>query len=390
MPMRVIILFWLSLPAFTQSGMLSGTATDSKQHPVAGARIAIQRTTDRTVQLIRSDKQGRFTISLSPGTYTLKADDDAFEQGMAGPFTVESNKALSVTVILKAQYFDEPQFTVAGVTDNTYRGGHGSGAALRSSETLTRQTAALGVPEQTGDPLKTVAQLQRAAEADPSEPNLFNWGTELLSHLAPAAAGQVFSKGVRMFPQSTRMLLGLASAQYAAGDYEKAGRSFFEAADLNPLDPKPYLFLAQVERREITDTPEYTERLARFAALHPEDAVAQCDYGIALWNRHDVEQAIAHLKESIRLDPKLSKAHVELARIDAANGNYAQAIAEYRKAPDLEEAHYGLSEAYRITGNRAGAAEELARYKQMSAQSSAKLEQERRAVQQFVVSLKNQ
>src|SRR2546430_2192191 len=41
------------------------------------------------------------------------------------------------------ELFDEPQFTVAGVTDNNNLGGHGSGMVARNKETLARDAAAL-------------------------------------------------------------------------------------------------------------------------------------------------------------------------------------------------------------------------------------------------------
>jgi tetratricopeptide (TPR) repeat protein len=394
MQVRVFALLIWSVPAFAQTGTLAGTAADAKRHPIAGARIDIQSQASQNIQRLRTDAQGRFTVTLAVGTYTVKAEDDSLEMAVSGPVTVNARKAAFINLVLKPQYFDEPQFSVAGVTDNTYRGGHGSGTVLRSAETLAEQTKALGAAEPPGDPLQAVAQLQSAAEASPSEANLFNWGTDLLAHRAFGAAEQVFAKGVRLFPQSTRMLLGFASAQYAGGAYEAAASSFFKATDLDPADPKPYLFLARVERREVTDLPGYRERLRRFAEMHPESAVANCDYGIVLWRQEDREGAIRYLQQAIRLDPQLSDAHLQLGRIDAASGDYEAAIAQYKRAieinPDLEEAHYGLSEAFRITGNRAAASEELARYRQLSALSRAKLEQDRRGVQQFVISLKNQ
>ena len=42
------------------------------------------------------------------------------------------------------EFFDEPQFTVAGVTDPTNLGGHGSNTVLRTKETLAKDVASLG------------------------------------------------------------------------------------------------------------------------------------------------------------------------------------------------------------------------------------------------------
>ena len=42
------------------------------------------------------------------------------------------------------EFFDEPQFTVAGVTDPTNLGGHGSNTVMRTKEALAKDVASLG------------------------------------------------------------------------------------------------------------------------------------------------------------------------------------------------------------------------------------------------------
>ena len=299
------------------------------------------------------------------------------------------------------EYFDQPQFTVAGVTDNTYRGAHGSDAPLRSTETLTRAAVALkesaphnptaDAAEREGKPLEAVREYQRAAEADPSEPNLFDWGMELLVHRATEPAAEVFQKGHRLYPGSARMLLGLAVARYGHGDYDEAARRFFAACDLNPSDPTPYLFLAKVQNRAITESNGYLERLARFAKLRPDDAQANYYYAAALSGRHD-GRARSLLEKSIELDPKLALAHLQLGILYSDQRNYTQAISEYRKAvacdPELEEAHYRLSQAYAATGEKSEAQQELSTYEELSRKSAEAAERERQQLQQFVITLK--
>src|SRR6266550_2560036 len=44
------------------------------------------------------------------------------------------------------QFYDEPQFTVAGVADTTNLGGHGSDTVMRTKEALAKDTVSLGKP----------------------------------------------------------------------------------------------------------------------------------------------------------------------------------------------------------------------------------------------------
>ena len=51
------------------------------------------------------------------------------------------------------------------------------------------------VQEKLGNSLEAVREYQRAAELDPSEAYLFDWGSELLLHHAPEPALEVFTQG---------------------------------------------------------------------------------------------------------------------------------------------------------------------------------------------------
>ncbi len=306
------------------------------------------------------------------------------------------------------QYFDEPKFIVSGVTDPSQRGGHGSDPVLRSAESLAKSTAALrtrtsaaDAAEKQGNALEAVREYQRAAELDPSEANLFDWGTELLTHRATDQAVEVLAKGHRLFPRSTRTLLGLAVALYSRGSYDQAAQRFFEAADVNPTDPAPYLFLGKISNGPITESPGFDERLERFARLRPENASANYYYAASLWKHwkgaddHATLVTVqALLEKAVGLDPHLGAAFLELGIVFAEQNNLPGAIAAYQRAidaaPPMEEAHYRLAQAYRKTGQPAKAQKEIELYQQLSQQAAQALERERAEIQQFVFALRGQ
>jgi tetratricopeptide (TPR) repeat protein len=254
------------------------------------------------------------------------------------------------------------------------------------------------VEEKLGNPLDAVREYQRAAELSPSELNLFDWGADLLMHRAFEPAIEVFTKGNRVFPHSGRMLAGLGVAWYARGSYDQAAQHLCDASDLNPDDPNPYLFMGRMQNAETTKSECLVERLRRFVALQPENALANYYYALSLWNRREASaESLAHveslLEKAVHLDPKFGAGYLQLGILYAQRGDSSQAIAAYQKAteanPGLEEAHYRLAQAYSRTGEKAKAQAELQLYEELSKKTAEQVERERREIQQFVYTLRD-
>ncbi len=256
------------------------------------------------------------------------------------------------------------------------------------------------IDEKLGDPLEAVREYQRAAELGPTESNFFDWGSELLLHRAAEPAIEVFSQGNRLFPQSARMLVALGVAWYNNGSYDQAARRLCEASDLNPGDLEPYLFLGKIQSVETNQSECSAERLKRFVKLQPENALANYYYGVNLWKRRkgpddaaSATQAESLLKRAVQLDPKLGVGYLQIGVLYSERRDFSRAIASYQDAvqasPQLEEAHYRLAQAYKRTGEKAKAEEELQRYDQISKSKEEEVERERRESRQFVYTLRS-
>lgn len=433
---------------------LKGVVRDSNGHPVTNATVSLQGKTPALLLSTHTDAQGVYSFSpLAAGSYILRADTSAVGQAQFGPFNLGASELKTVDLNLAVgansasiPFYDEPQFTVAGVTQTGNAGGHGSDTVQRNSEALAKATISLGgssqgasperknvadlerdradvharlahedtaelhhslgdIDERLSDPLEAVREYQRAAEMEPSERYLFDWGAELLAHRAAEPAAQVFTKGHRLFPHSARMLVGLAVAQYTRGSYDAAAQCLFEASDLDPSDSTPYLFLGKMLGIETAELHGFVEKFARFAALQPGNALANYYYAVSLWReskKTDPEDSARQettnkvrvlLDKSIRLDPKLSAAYLQLGIIASEKGDLQKSITNYQKAVESDsnsvEAHYRLAQAYRRAGRRGEAEQELKIYQELSKQSDAQAERDRREIQQFVVTLRN-
>lgn len=413
---------------------VQGTVRDSGKRPVAGSTVRLQ-SNDAQTFTVHTDSVGKYRFSaVHQGGYSLHAEMAGYNGATSNSFVLGQRESKTIDLILERatasgptnpsaeqlEFFDEPHFTVAGVTDTTNLGGHGSDAVVRNREALAKATASLSkqppgtadadeaarhhlladADERRGDPLEAVREYQRAAELNPSESNLFDWGTELLVHRAAEPAIEVFTKGNRMFPHSVRMLAALGAAWYASGSYEQAAQRLCEASDLNPNEPTPYLFMGKMQTVETTQSEAVVERLARFARLQPENPLANYYYAVSLWKgRKSPEDGadLAHIKslleKTIELDPKFGPGYLQLGALYSERKDFSNAIFAYQKAieatPSLEEAHYRLAQAYRQAGETLKAQAELQIYAQISKEKEEELDRQRHEVQQFVYQLRD-
>ena len=524
-PGGVLALIAILVPAMIQAQSSAGSATlqgavrDAKARPVAGATVYLQVKDGGQTLSAPSDAAGNYRFSgLREGVYMLRVEARGYGKSTFGPCVLGPKEAKQLDLTLQAagapEFFDEPQFTVAGVTDGTNLGGHGSNAVVRTKESLARDIASLSasgskqpsgvvppsvadtnesslratadrepgnfdanhrlgkllvasgkasqaltylerasqldpgnyenayllalayadsgqyqrartkadalltvqekpgqkseaelhhllgdIEEKSGNPLEAVRQYQKAAELDPSEPYFFDWGAELLLHRAVEPAIEVFSKGNRLFPHSARMLVALGVAWYSNGSYDQAAQRLCEASDLNPDDPKAYLFLGKIQSVETTQSECSTERLARFANLQPENALANYYYAVNVWKRRkgpDDAESLAQveslLKKSVALDSRLGIGYLQLGVLYSERGDFPRAVVSYQQAikvnPELEEGHYRLAQAYKRTGERVKAEQELQLYNQISKKKDEAIERERRESRQFVYKLR--
>jgi Tfp pilus assembly protein PilF len=429
-------------PSTENSAALRGTISDSQNHALEGVAVSLENKDTGKILNATTDSQGHYRFAgLARGTYMLRVDRKGSHAASKGPLVLEQGQEVVIDLLLQPdaasesnkstaapmEFSVEPTFTVAGVTDPTNIGGHGSAGAVRTGESLARATASLNsanieeekkrvavlrsapdsaelhellgdIAESEGRSLEAVREYERAATMEPTEANLFAWGAELLLHRALEPASEVFVKGHQLFPRSARMMLGLGVTSYGRGSTKEAAEQLSAACDLDPTDPTPYLFLGRIQSAEKTEPPGWTERLKRFASLHPENARAHYYYAVALTKDTESTESSALVESSlltaVKLDPGCGDAFLQLGILYANRNDSAKAIAAYQKAieatPSLAEAHFRLAAAYRLTGEASKAHHEIELYDQILKQETAESERERHEIQQFVYTLRGQ
>jgi len=429
---------------------VSGTVRDPGGSVVADASVFFEEKATNASVEAKTKGDGAFSfLALRAGGYVVRACKAGWLDAASDPLQLSLGEKKQIDLILQPrpgnysatnekhagcvpasatmQFDDKPSFTVAGVTDWANVGGHGSDTKLRTSESLAKETAALksgepgGTPaaaseaakaadshrelgdraEASGDPLAAEHEYEQAVGLNPSEQNYFEWGTELLLHRAIKPAAEVYEKGSAAHPKSARMLAGLGAALYASGDYANGARRVCAAADLQPADPTPYLFLGKMEKAAPDPLPCAAQKLAQFARTQPANAQANYYYAVSLWKNgrgkedsSNLQHAEVVLQRAVAADPKFDEAYVQLGVVCAARGNSQQAINAYKKAvevnPQSAEAHYRLGLAYKRAGDEDKAERELKLYKEADKTETEAVERQRREIRQFLIILKDQ
>lgn len=251
------------------------------------------------------------------------------------------------------------------------------------------------IDEKDGKYVEAANEFEVAAHMDPSEDNLFDWGSELLLHRTYEPAIEVFRQATLRFPKSPRLQIGLGMVLYARGLYEDAIKALLTAADLNPSDPRCYLFLSRAYDSSPNQAGDVIERFRRYSVLQPNNALAQYYYAMSLWKGKraegsgvDLQAVETLLKESIDLDGSLTDAHAQLGNLYADQHQFERSISEYERAlalnPRLPDTHYRLGTDYVHVGKKDKAQAEFEVYQKLRAEHLAEVDKQRAEVQQFV------
>lgn len=253
------------------------------------------------------------------------------------------------------------------------------------------------IDEKDGKFIEAANEFETAARMDPSEDNLFAWGSELLLHRTYEPAIQVFQQATRRFPTSPRLWVGLGMALYARTRYQESIKALLSAADLSPTDPRCYLFLSKAYFSSPTQADDVIQRFRRYAELEPRNALAQYYYAVSLWKGKRAESTSIDyplieslLHRSIALDGTLAEAHLQLGILYSDQHEYAKSFPEYTRAveldPTLPDAHYRLGQYYVHAGQKNQAQQEFQTFQQLQTHHLDEVDKERAEVQQFVYS----
>jgi tetratricopeptide (TPR) repeat protein len=170
--MALLLAALMSLPMYSalgqdasplQTAQVEGIVHDSAGNAVAGATVRLQEEGRSNPAETKTNAYGAFVfLAVRAGTYTVKLEKSGFHDAIEESIklapaekkhcdfvlrTAAESSALSSTAPLSSpaaiELDDKPNFTVAGITDSTGAGGHGSETRLRTGEALAKETVNL-------------------------------------------------------------------------------------------------------------------------------------------------------------------------------------------------------------------------------------------------------
>ena len=139
-----------SLPASSRKCSIQGFVHESSGNLVFDATVRLKKNDTSAAAETRTNREGVFEFTgLEFGTYTLAATKAGRSSQAVTVVSNPEQKKLAFDLVLEnpttaatpanLDFADEPKFTIAGVTDWTAAGGHGSDAVLRTSEAITHE-----------------------------------------------------------------------------------------------------------------------------------------------------------------------------------------------------------------------------------------------------------
>jgi tetratricopeptide (TPR) repeat protein len=341
------------------SAALQGFVRDSSGKPVAGATVHLELKDGTQNLLEHTDQTGSYRFSgLVEGLYMLRAELAGYGQASSISCAVALNEQKRVDLTLEAlkpsqapEFFDEPQFTVAGVIDTSNLGGHGSNTIARTKESLAKDIVSLSIA--VGQPS---AGSPPAASANPAEASLrskagrepgnfdanHSLGKFLMDHGKAALAVPYLEQASRLRPGDHENSYLLALAYADTGQYQQARTKGLESLagqgngkpDLTrPEQAALHHRLGDIEEK-LGDPLAAVREYQRAAELDSNETNF-FDWGAELLLHRAAEPAIEVFSKGNRLFPRSARMLVALGIAWYSNGSYDQAAQRLCEASDL-------------------------------------------------------
>lgn len=370
-----------------EGAQIEGIVRDAVGKPVAGASVRLLEESGSSSAESQTNAEGIFSFrAVRAGTYSVKLEKSGFRDLIEKSikldpaekkhcdFVLQASTAITVASTASSslsaiELDDRPSFTVAGISDSTAGGGHGSETRMRTGEALAKATLSLdsresaeiaGAPPKAGESRREAhtsenelrAALRQSPKGFEANHNLGEF--YLHSRRCPEAISflrTAYQTNPADHVNAFDLVLALSECQEFSKAREHVNQMLANDKELGrqdeaslrrllgDLDEKlddPLAAAREYERAAGLDSSEQnyfawgTELLlhraaapavqvfARGARLHPDSARMLAGLGAALYTSGSAEEAAQRLCEASDLDPSSPAPYLFLGKMQEA------------------------------------------------------------------------
>ncbi|MDW5267658.1 MULTISPECIES: tetratricopeptide repeat protein [Acidobacteriaceae] len=361
---------------------IKGIVLSFDEKPVSDAAVTLEKKSASDNLEMKTNASGAFEFSpIAPGSYQLAAEKSGLHSQVLTILVPSKNNIEKIRLVLQEpglalsdkpsaqpeaqamEFTDQPNFTVAGVTDWTAVGGHGSDSILRTSESLASDTATLkpqdaghiaaGAPSDSKVEEESESKLRVAlANAPGSFETNFHMGEFYLSNKQYQEAIPLLESAYRIDSKNEGNLYDLGLAYVGSGDLSKAHGRIHELLENHQSDGL-YRLMGELDEKSgdpLSAVHEYEQAVKlspseqnyfewgselllhravwqaqevfrRGADAYPKSARMQTALGTALFAGARYDEAALHLCAASDLNPSDSSPYIFMGKIQMAAPN---------------------------------------------------------------------
>jgi tetratricopeptide (TPR) repeat protein len=349
-------------PKYPAGVTIQGTVRSFDGEPVSDAVVRLEKKDSSRVAETKTNAAGAFAfLSLSAGAYQLRADKSELHSLTTAVVAASENRMEKVDLILQRtgsapdsgassapavqamEFADQPNFTVAGVTDWTAVGGHGSDSTLRTSETLASETLALksesivagtaGVSGEASEEKESESKLRAGLASDPNNFDTnYRLGKLYLHAGRYPEAIPLLESAHRIDPGNVGNQYDLALAYEGSGDLLRARERIHQLL-ANRQSADLYRLAGELDEK-LGDPLSAVHEYEQAVKLNPSEQ-NYFEWGSELLLHRAVWQAQEVFRKAAETYPKSARIQTALGTALFAGARYDEAALRLCNASDL-------------------------------------------------------
>ncbi len=361
-----------SSPQQQDTTSVKGTVRNSTGEPVAGASVLLWEKGHSGPIETKTNAEGTFVFpALSAGTYIVSAEKSGSRNAGTNLLVLSPGEKKEINLVLETlegarltssgasqsslsstaamEFKDEPNFTVAGVTDWTDVGLHASDTTSRTSDALAQETRALkssgseensaGLPEAGTTSRETRESENKLRAAFAKAPGSFEANRQLgelyfLSERYQEAI-PLLDAAYKLNPGNQANAINLALAYRASGDFARA-REQVDKMPTNADKAEGHRLLGDLDER-LRDPLGAVREYEQAARLDPSER-NYFEWGTELLLHNAALPAAEVFTKGSGAHPNSARMLAGLGATLYASGSYDEAARRFCDASDLRPA----------------------------------------------------